>query len=109
MDLARRLDDEGLLAARWSLVDDVVEESTGVPGAADPQHMVLRQQRGMRRGTALGTALGGVVGACDGDLPLGVLIDSVAGLLDVDADDLRADLIPRLRELVVEGFLVAEP
>ena len=77
----------------------------GQPGEADPEHLVLRQQRGMRRGAEVDTALGGVVGACDGELPLGVLIDSVAGLLDVDSTALRADLVPRIRRLVVEGFL----
>jgi methylase of polypeptide subunit release factors len=104
-DLLRRLDDEQLLAARWQLADDVVEETAGAPGAADPQHIVLRQQRGLRRGAEVDTALGGVVGACDGELPLEVLIDSVAGLLDVPPGPLRTELVPRLRGLIGEGFL----
>jgi hypothetical protein len=44
-------------------------------------------------------ALAALVGACDGDLPLGVLIDAIADLLEVDAAALRADLLPRVREL----------
>jgi hypothetical protein len=36
-----------------------------------------------------------------------VLIDSVAGLLDVESVALRTDLIPRIRRLVLEGFLRA--
>jgi hypothetical protein len=107
MSLSRQLSDEALLAARWKVSGDVVVETVGQPGAADPQHVVLRQQRGMRRGASVDTALGGVVGACDGDLPLGVLIDSVAGLLDVESVALRTDLIPRIRRLVLEGFLRA--
>jgi hypothetical protein len=103
--LVRELTDEDLLAARWQVSGDVALETVGQPGAADPEHLVLRQQRGMRRGAEVDTALGGVVGACDGDLPLGVLIDSVAGLLDVDPVALSADLVPRIRRLVVEGFL----
>jgi methylase of polypeptide subunit release factors len=103
--LARELSDEDLLAARWEVTGDVVAETVGQPGEADPEHLVLRQQRGMRRGAEVDTALGGVVGACDGDLPLGLLIDSVAGLLEVDSAALSADLVPRVRRLVVEGFL----
>jgi methylase of polypeptide subunit release factors len=104
--LSRELSDGQLLAARWQVSRDVVAETVGQPGEADPEHLVLRQQRGMRRGAEVDTALGGVVGACDGELPLGVLIDSVAGLLDVDSTALRADLVPRIRRLVVEGFLL---
>jgi hypothetical protein len=105
VELTRRLSDPELLSARWTLPEGVVEESAGVPGAADPQHVVLRSQRGMRRAVEVDTALGGVLGACDGELPLAVLIDSVAGLLDLDGATLRADLAPRIRRLVIEGFL----
>lgn len=105
VEISRRLADSDLLAMRWTLLDDVVEESTGVPGAADPQHLTLRSQRGMRRAVEVDTALGGVLGACDGELPLGVLIDSVAGLLDIDAATLGADLAPRIRQLLIQGYL----
>ena len=47
-----------------------------------------------------------VVGACDGDLPLGVLVGAVAGLLDVGPDDLAADVLPQVRRLVEEGYLL---
>ena len=47
-----------------------------------------------------------MVGACDGDLPVGVLIGAVADLLDVDADALIPDLLPRLRRLIEQGYLV---
>ena len=50
-------------------------------------------------------ALAALVGACDGDLGVGVLSDASAQLLEVDADALRADLLPRVRELLVTGFL----
>ena len=33
------------------------------------------------------------------------LIDAIADLLEVDAANLRADLLPRVRELVFTGFL----
>ena len=104
--LAERLTDDQLLARRWLLASDVVEETTGVPGQADPQHLVLRQQTGFRRAVEPGTALAGVLGACDGELTLAQVVDSVAGLLGVDAAALRAELVPRVRTLVVDGFLL---
>jgi hypothetical protein len=104
--LERRMSDDELLSRRWVLASDVVEETTGVPGQADPQHIVLRQQRGFRRAVEAGTALAGVLGACDGDLGLGRIIATVAGLLDADEQALSAELVPQLRRLVVDGFLL---
>ncbi len=101
----RSLTDEALLARHWVLAGDIVEETTGVPGEADPQHLVLRQQRGFRRATEPGTALAGVLGACDGELALGTVVASVAGLLKVDAAALAAEVVPEVRRLVVDGFL----
>jgi methylase of polypeptide subunit release factors len=97
--------DDALLARAWELASDVVEETTGQPGAADPQHIVLRQQRGFRRAVEADTGLAGVLGACDGDLPLGAIIDALADLLGVDAAALRADILPRFRPLVADGWL----
>ena len=37
--------------------------------------------------------------------PVGVLIDAIASLLEVHAGELRADLLPAVRELVFTGFL----
>ena len=36
---------------------------------------------------------------------VGALIDAIAELLEVDAEALRADLLPRVRELLFTGFL----
>ncbi len=99
-----RLPDAELLARAWTLTGDVVEETTGQPGAADPQHIVLRQQRGFRRAVEADTGLAGVLGACDGDLSLGAIIDALAELLAVNAPALRADLLPRFRTLVADGW-----
>ncbi|MFZ0530355.1 MAG: methyltransferase [Propionicimonas sp.] len=83
----------------------VVQESIAVPGAADPSHIVLRQQFGFGRAVEVGTALAAIVGACDGDLPVDVLISAVAVLLEVPAAELGAELTGPLRELVADGFL----
>ena len=41
VDLVERLSDDQLLARRWVLADDVLAETQGAPGAADPQHLDL--------------------------------------------------------------------
>ena len=80
MDRLAEMGDDQLLQTRWRLADDVVEETTGIPGQADPQHIVLRQQRGFRRALAVDTATAGILGACDGELTLAEIIASVAQL-----------------------------
>jgi methylase of polypeptide subunit release factors len=105
VDRDRSMSDAAVLARVWALADDVLEESTGTPGAADPQHIVLRQHRGFRRAVEVDTALAGIMGACDGDLPLGMIVDAVARLMDAEPDDLRADILPRFRRLVMDGFV----
>lgn len=97
--------DEDLLAATLRVSAGVVQEQIGLPGADDPEHVVLRQRGGLRRARTVDTATAGLVGACDGTLALGTLIDAVAILLDADTDDLRFRLGGITRELVTEGFL----
>jgi len=104
--LADRSDAE-LLATSWVLDPRVDQETVGRPGAEDPDHVVLRQRYGFGRAVEVDTALGAVAGASDGDLPVGVLIGAVAGLLGADAAALAAELTPRLRALVRDGYLTA--
>jgi methylase of polypeptide subunit release factors len=100
-----RLPEAELLATSWRLQPGVIQETLGLPGAPDPQHLILRQQYGFGRAVEPGTALAAVVGACDGDLSLGVLIEAVASITEVDGLLLRAELLPLLRNLVSDGFL----
>jgi len=97
--------DRDLLAARWVLRDDVVQETFGRPGAADPEYVILRQGAGLKRAMRVDTAFGGVMGACDGTLPLGAIIGAVAQLLDEDAASLTGRVLPRIRVAVEEGYL----
>ena len=97
--------DAEILSTRWRLVDDVIQETTGRPGAADPEHVVFRQQRGFRRAVALDTATAGILGACDGELTLGQITDSVATLLQADPGALARGTVDRVRTLVGEGWL----
>lgn len=94
------------LAASWRLHPGVIQETIGEPGASDPNHLVLRQQFGFGRAVETDTALAAVLGACDGDLPLGVLVSAVARLLDVPAAELQTELLPKLRNAVREGYLL---
>lgn len=94
-----------VLDAAWVLAPDVVEETLGAPGANDPSSIVLRQQRGLRRAVALDTASAGVLGACDGELSLWTLVETVAGLLETDPAPLAVSLVERVRTLAVDGLL----
>lgn len=99
------LSDEALDAAVLRVADDVTEARHHAPGAEAPQVIELRQGGAFGRVLEVDPALAGLVGACDGDLPVGVLVAAIADLLEVDAAALRADLLPRVRELVFTGFL----
>lgn len=101
-----RLPERQFLAQAWRTHPGLRQETIGLPGAADPQHVVLRQHYGFGRAVEAGTALAAVVGACDGEIPLGVLIGAVAGLLETEPSALGEELVPQLRSLVVDGYLV---
>ncbi|HET9656909.1 MAG TPA: methyltransferase, partial [Kineosporiaceae bacterium] len=96
----------GLAAARLRVAQDVTEERHHRPGEADPQVILLRQGGGFGRSVQASTALAGLVGACDGELTVGRLIGALAGLLEVPACDLAAELLPAVRRLVADGFLL---
>lgn len=98
--------DDALLGGRWAVRDDVIAESTGRPGAADPEHLVFRQRSGLCRAMEADTVLGGVLGACDGDLNLGAIVAAVAEILDVDAGEVREQILPQVRRALREGILV---
>ena len=105
IDRLRGLDDQQRLRRHWRLADDVTEETQGEPGAADPQHIVLRQHRGFRRAMTVDTELAAILGACDGELSLAQIVESVARLLGTDPDALRDRTLGRLAEVIVQGYL----
>ncbi|GAB3988294.1 class I SAM-dependent methyltransferase [Nocardioides marmoraquaticus] len=104
----RDLDDAALLASRPATRVDVRQETYGAPGAEDPEEIVLRQQRLLRRARQADTVEAALVGALDGELTVGQVLDALAQLLDRDPADLRAAYLPAVRELVTEGFLALE-
>jgi methylase of polypeptide subunit release factors len=101
----RTHDDAALLAERFTLADGVTQEQVGLPGAEDPEHVVLRQHRGMLRATKVDTVAAGFAGACDGTLPAGRILDAIAQLIGEDPVLLRDRTPQALRLLVQEGFL----
>lgn len=104
-DRAALLDDEDMAATVLRVAPDVTEARHHRPGEEDPSVIELRQGGGFARTLEVDPGLAALVGACDGDLPVGSLIDAIAQLMEVDAVALRADLLPRVRELLVTGFL----
>ena len=102
-----RLSDEDLVARRWRIASDVDNETTGRPGATDPEHIVLRQRRGLCRAVEMTTASGGVLGACDGELTLGQITGAVSAILEVDHEDVLAEVLPLVRECLRHGILEA--
>lgn len=96
------LSNDALLSLRPRLRSDVVQETFGPAGAADPSQIVLRQQRGMRRGRQVDTVASALAGAADGELTVGQLlgaIDQLVGGVNV------LSRVAEVRELFLEGFL----
>ncbi|MBT2383022.1 class I SAM-dependent methyltransferase [Streptomyces sp. ISL-11] len=105
-DFLRAHDDASLLAACFRLADEVVQEQVGLPGAEDPEHVVLRQNRGMRRATKVDTVGAGFAGVCDGSLSAGRILDAIAQLVGEDPVVLRDRTPDAIRLLVEQGFLL---
>ncbi|MFE2041627.1 methyltransferase [Streptomyces sp. NPDC059477] len=105
LDYLRSRDDAALLEERFRLGVEVVQEQVGLPGAEDPEHVVLRQNRGMRRATRVDTVGAGFAGVCDGSLTAGRILDAIAQLVGEDPVLLRDRTPTQIRLLVEQGFL----
>lgn len=105
LDRLRDLGDDQLAAQTLRVAGDVTEQRHYWPGNDDPTVIELRQGGGFARTVPSGTALSGLVGACDGELSVGAIVGALAELLEVDEADLRAELLPQVRELVTTGIL----
>ncbi|MBS1675243.1 MAG: methyltransferase [Actinobacteria bacterium] len=85
---------------------DVTEARHHLPGQEAPSVIELRQGGGFGRTVSVDPALAGFVGACDGELSVVQIVSALADLFEVPLADLWADLEPRLRALVTDGFLI---
>lgn len=99
-------DDEALAAAHLRVAGDVTEERFYWPGNDDPTVMTLVQGGGFGRRVDADTALAAFVGACDGDLSVAAIIGAIAQITGADEGALTADLLPRARDLVLDGLLL---
>ncbi len=104
-DLLASAGDADLLGRAWRTRVDVRQETVGAPGAEDPEVIVLRQQRGLRRARQVDTVEAALVGASDGDLTADQILAALADLLDQPLETLRAERAVAVRSLVAEGFL----
>lgn len=104
-DALQQLGTQGLLEAKLIVAPDVTEARHHMPGQEDPMVIELRQGAGFGRSLSVDPALAALVGASDGDLTVGQISDAVAQLMEVDEAELRADLLPRVQQLLVDGFL----
>lgn len=109
LDYLRAHDDAALLAGHFRLAGEIVQEQVGLPGAEDPEHVVLRQHRGMRRATKVDTVGAGFAGVCDGTLSAGRILDAIAQLVGEDPVLLRDRTPAQIRLLVEQGFLEPAP
>lgn len=100
------LDDEALAGERLVVAADVTEERFYTPGAADPNIVIVRQGDGLGRGVHASTSLSALVGACDGELTVGQIVAAIASIFEVSGAELAAELLPAVRGLVRDGFLV---
>ncbi|MFJ4713201.1 methyltransferase [Streptomyces sp. NPDC088785] len=105
VDWLRTHDDAALLQSSFVLAGEVVQEQVGMPGAEDPEHVVLRQGRGMLRATKVDTVGAGFAGVCDGSLSAGTILDAIAQLVGEEPVLLRDQVPAQIRTLVELGFL----
>lgn len=105
METLEGLTDEALLSSTLKHAADVVQETVGPVGAEDPEHIVARLQRGVRRAVPVDTIEAGLLGASDGDLTVAQILDALATLLEEDATEIRKTYPPKVRKLMDDGFL----
>ncbi|GAA2535105.1 methyltransferase [Microbacterium mitrae] len=104
-DATVALSDDELAALHLITAPDVTEKRHYLPGAEDPTVIELNQGSGFGRALSVDPDLAALVGACDGELSVQQINDAIAELMELDATSLRADLLPRVRELIMTGFL----
>jgi methylase of polypeptide subunit release factors len=92
--------------AQLVVAPDVTEERHYWPGAEHPTALMLRQGGGFGRTVRMDTGLAALVGASDGDLSVAAVVAAIAQLLDADYLELLDELLPRVRALIDDGFLL---
>ena len=97
--------DDAVLDVAWACAPDVHEERHRMPGATDPNVIVLRQGGGLRRHLTLSTVTAAFASVCDGELTARAAAGAIAGLLDLDGAAVREEVVAFLRDAVKDGLL----
>ncbi|EFQ82090.1 methyltransferase small domain protein [Aeromicrobium marinum DSM 15272] len=90
----------------WRTPVDLVQDTHGAVGAADPERIVVRRQFGLQRSRQVDTVEAALLSASDGDLTAGQILDAVASLLDLDPAAVREQYAPAVESLAAELFLL---
>lgn len=105
-DWLEETSDDALLGMALKVAPDVTKETYGRPLLHAPEHILIRQGGGLGRSVRADTALAGLVGACDGELTIGQISHALSALLEVPAGTMLAGMVPAVRDLVRDGFLI---
>ncbi|HEX2903134.1 MAG TPA: class I SAM-dependent methyltransferase [Jatrophihabitans sp.] len=109
LDRAAWLASADLLGSRLRAAPDLVRTDQSLLAGEEgwqPRLTQLRQSGGMRWELEADDAVCGLVAACTGGVTVGVLLQLVAELSGLPADDVRAGLVPVVADLVARGFLL---
>ena len=104
--LAEHSDDD-VLDTTWVMAADVHEERHTLPGAADPSRIRLHQGGGLRRTVDLTTVTAAYASVCDGELSARVAAAAIAGVLGVEAEAVREEIVAFVRDTARDGLLVS--
>ena len=85
--------------------EDVREERHYVPGAEDPQIIMLTQGSAMRRRIRVGSNMSALVGAADGSLTTSQIVTALSSITGEDEEAIWAQIEAALPELLRSGFL----
>lgn len=84
---------------------DVREERHYLPGSQDPQLIRLTQGGGMGRAQQVSSSGAALVGVADGELTIGQVIEALAALTQVDANEIEAQVKTELPAMLQSGIL----
>lgn len=101
------MEDELILASKWCRRIGVSEQREHIPGEEAPRSITITTDTPLARTVQADPLLAAAIGACDGDLTLGQIVDALATLLEVDAEQTTEALVSGVRELVWLGMLQA--
>ena len=97
--------DDALLDLAWVAGDDVHVERHQLIGADDPSVILLHQGGGLRRTIHLTTVTAALASVADGEITAHQAVAAISGLLELDQDDVRAEVVAFLRDVAKDGLL----